>query len=74
MRILKHLLENNKIWAEKIKKSDPNFFLKLARQHDPEYLWIGCSDSRVPANQIVDKQPGEMFVHRNKEITVHIIW
>ena len=65
MKILDHLLENNKNWAEKIKKSDPGFFSKLARQQSPEYLWIGCSDSRVPANQIVDKQPGEIFVHRN---------
>ncbi len=65
MRLLKHLFEKNKNWADNIKKSDPEFFTKLSEQQSPEYLWIGCSDSRVPANQIVDMLPGEIFVHRN---------
>ena len=65
MRILKHLLENNRKWTASLKESDPDFFSKLSRQQNPEYLWIGCSDSRVPANQIVDLLPGEIFVHRN---------
>lgn len=65
MRVLKNLFEQNKKWAEKVKESDPDFFLKLSRQQNPEYLWIGCSDSRVPANQIVDMLPGQIFVHRN---------
>lgn len=65
MRVLKNLFENNKKWAEKIKRSDPDFFLKLSRQQNPEYLWVGCSDSRVPANEIIGKMPGEVFVHRN---------
>jgi len=65
MRILGHLFKNNSIWATKIKESDPDFFIKLSKQQNPEYLWIGCSDSRVPANEIVDVMPGEIFVHRN---------
>ena len=65
MRVLKHLFENNRSWAEGIRQKDPEFFQKLARQQSPSYLWIGCSDSRVPANQIVGLLPGEMFVHRN---------
>lgn len=65
MRILKHLFDNNRKWAASLKESDPDFFSKLSRQQNPEYLWIGCSDSRVPANQIVDLLPGEIFVHRN---------
>ena len=65
MHALKHLFENNRGWAEKIKADDPEFFLKLSRQQSPEYLWIGCSDSRVPANEIVGLLPGELFVHRN---------
>jgi carbonic anhydrase len=65
MRVLRNLFDNNKRWASKIKESDPNFFAKLSKQQSPEYLWIGCSDSRVPANQIVDLPPGEIFVHRN---------
>ena len=65
MRVLNDLFEKNKRWAKKLKKSDPDFFLKLSRQQNPEYLWIGCSDSRVPANEIVDMLPGEIFVHRN---------
>jgi len=65
MRVLKDLFDKNKKWAKKLKKSDPDFFLKLSRQQNPEYLWIGCSDSRVSANEIVDMLPGEIFVHRN---------
>ncbi|UZJ38718.1 carbonate dehydratase [Prosthecochloris sp. SCSIO W1103] len=65
MRVLKNLFEQNKEWAEKVKESDPDFFLKLSKQQSPEYLWIGCSDSRVPSNQIVGMLPGEIFVHRN---------
>ena len=65
MRDLEELFKNNREWAEKILRQDPEFFEKLARQQSPEYLWIGCSDSRVPANEIVDLLPGEIFVHRN---------
>jgi len=72
MRILKNLFDNNRKWAEKIKNSDPDFFAKLSRQQNPEYLWIGCSDSRVPSNQIVDLLPGEIFVHRNiANVVIH---
>ncbi len=59
------LIENNAIWAEKMRDSDPDFFSRLANQQKPRYLWIGCSDSRVPANQITGLPPGEVFVHRN---------
>ncbi len=62
---LNHLLENNRAWAKSISANDPDFFRKLADQQNPEYLWIGCSDSRVPANQITGLAPGEVFVHRN---------
>jgi len=62
---LNHLLENNKKWSEKIKAERPNFFPDLAKQQAPEYVWIGCSDSRVSANNIVGLMPGEIFVHRN---------
>jgi carbonic anhydrase len=65
MRVLKNLFDKNKKWAEKVRASDPDFFPKLSKQQHPEYLWIGCSDSRVPSNQIVDLLPGEIFVHRN---------
>ncbi len=65
MRVLNTLFEKNRQWANKIKESDPDFFSRLSKQQNPEYLWIGCSDSRVPANQIVDLAPGEIFVHRN---------
>lgn len=65
MPTLNQLLENNRHWAEKVKEQDPQFFEKLAAIQRPDYLWIGCSDSRVPANQIVDLAPGELFVHRN---------
>lgn len=65
MKYLKQLFENNRKWADKIKSTDPEFFKKLSKQQSPEYLWIGCSDSRVPANEIVGLLPGELFVHRN---------
>jgi len=65
MRILSHLFENNKRWAASIHEKDPTFFERLSQQQNPEYLWIGCSDSRVPANQIVGLLPGDIFVHRN---------
>lgn len=72
MRILGHLFDRNKDWSEKIRLQDRDFFLKLSRQQSPEYLWIGCSDSRVPANQIVGLLPGELFVHRNvANVVVH---
>ena len=72
MHELKHLFENNRVWSERIRQEDPDFFLKLSRQQLPEYLWIGCSDSRVPANQIVGVLPGELFVHRNiANLVVH---
>ena len=69
---LKKLFEQNKAWAEAIKRRDPEFFAKLSRQQNPEYLWIGCSDSRVPANEIIGLLPGEVFVHRNvANVVVH---
>ncbi len=72
MRTLSHLFESNKAWAEGIRLQDPDFFLKLSQQQSPNYLWIGCSDSRVPANQIVGLLPGELFVHRNvANLVVH---
>ena len=72
MRILEHLFENNKNWANGAKMVDNQFFEKLKAQQQPEYLWIGCSDSRVPANQITGLAPGEVFVHRNiANIVVH---
>lgn len=72
MRILKHLLDNNRRWAEATRKRNPHFFETLSTQQAPDYLWIGCSDSRVPANEIVGLLPGEMFVHRNvANIVVH---
>ena len=72
MRILPHLFENNRAWAESIRERDPEFFRNLSRQQSPEYLWIGCSDSRVPANEIVGLAPGELFVHRNvANVVVH---
>ncbi|NVO15483.1 MAG: carbonic anhydrase [Rhodoplanes sp.] len=63
--MLENLKANNRGWAERKVESDPDFFLRLERQQAPEYLWIGCSDSRVPANEIVGLDPGELFVHRN---------
>ena len=62
---LSHLLANNRSWAERKRAEDPEFFSRLVSQQNPEYLWIGCSDSRVPANQITGLAPGEVFVHRN---------
>jgi len=64
-RTLSRLLENNRKWAARIARERPGFFAKLAKQQSPEVLWIGCSDSRVPANEIIDVLPGEVFVHRN---------
>jgi carbonic anhydrase len=70
--MLNHLLENNRKWAEGKIKDDPQFFERLSKFQNPEYLWIGCSDSRVPANVIIGLQPGEVFVHRNvANIVVH---
>ena len=72
MDSLKHLFEQNRSWAEAIKQRDAEFFHKLARQQSPQYLWIGCSDSRVPANEIIGLLPGEVFVHRNlANVVVH---
>ncbi len=72
MKTLSHLFANNQAWARQIRQQDPEFFLKLSRQQSPDYLWIGCSDSRVPANQIVGLLPGELFVHRNiANLVVH---
>lgn len=65
MPTLPHLLERNRQWVRRTVAEEPEFFLRLARQQKPKYLWIGCSDSRVPANQIIDLAPGEVFVHRN---------
>ncbi|MBK9216880.1 MAG: carbonate dehydratase [Chloracidobacterium sp.] len=65
MSNIEHLLANNKQWAERSREQDPRFFTRLADQQNPDYLWIGCSDSRVSANVIVDLAPGEVFVHRN---------
>ncbi|HLN98654.1 MAG TPA: carbonate dehydratase [Pyrinomonadaceae bacterium] len=65
MRDLNYLLEKNRAWAEGIESQDPEFFSKLAKQQSPTYLWLGCSDSRVPATQLVGLLPGELFVHRN---------
>ena len=69
---LDHLLRSNRDWAERISREDPGFFDRLSKQQAPEFLWIGCSDSRVPANQIIDMAPGEVFVHRNiANVVVH---
>jgi carbonic anhydrase len=65
MTDLKQLLENNRAWAESLKTRDPEFFQTLAKQQSPNYLWIGCSDSRMPSTQLVGLLPGELFVHRN---------
>ena len=63
--MLDHLKANNRAWAERMVSADADYFKRLVRQQGPKYLWIGCSDSRVPANEIVDLDPGELFVHRN---------
>jgi len=65
MKDIEQLLQNNKQWSEKVRTKHPEFFPKLAKQQSPQFLWIGCSDSRVPANQITGLLPGEIFVHRN---------
>ncbi|HEX7152166.1 MAG TPA: carbonate dehydratase [Thermoanaerobaculia bacterium] len=72
MRTLSNLFDNNRSWAAEMTRQDAEFFTRLSRQQAPQYLWIGCSDSRVPANQIVGLLPGEMFVHRNvANVVVH---
>ena len=72
MTDLNRLLENNRTWSAEVRVRGPGFFAELAREQGPQYLWIGCSDSRVPANQIVGLLPGEMFVHRNvANVVVH---
>lgn len=72
MRKLKHLFDLNKAWAAHMTAGDPDFFKRLTHQQSPDFLWIGCSDSRVPANEIVGLPPGEMFVHRNiANVVVH---
>jgi carbonic anhydrase len=72
MKTLAALFENNRAWSQKVRESDPTFFSRLAEQQAPDYLWIGCSDSRVPANQIIGLPPGEVFVHRNvANLVVH---
>jgi carbonic anhydrase len=69
---LKELFQNNRAWAAKMTRQDPEFFARLTRQQAPQFMWIGCSDSRVPANEIVGLVPGEMFVHRNiANVVVH---
>ena len=71
-RKLKSLLANNRKWSERLRSEDPDFFSSLVAQQSPKYLWIGCSDSRVPANTIIGLQPGEVFVHRNvANVVVH---
>ena len=72
MKTLQHLFDRNLKWANEVKEENPNFFTELSEQQAPEYLWIGCSDSRVPANQIVGLIPGDIFVHRNvANLVVH---
>ena len=72
MNQLKELFDKNRQWAEAIIKEQPDFFEQLSQQHAPEYLWIGCSDARVPSNQIVGLKPGELFVHRNvANVVIH---
>ena len=72
MKNLPNLFQNNRRWAERMVAAQPHFFDSLVKQQSPEYLWIGCSDSRVPANEIVDLAPGELFVHRNvANVVVH---
>ncbi len=72
MKKLESILKRNLDWAQAVTEADPDFFSNLSKQQHPEYLWIGCSDSRVPANQIMDLPPGEVFVHRNlANLVVH---
>jgi carbonic anhydrase len=72
MAVIKELFDNNRDWASRVTRQDPEFFLRLSSQQAPRYLWIGCADSRVPANEIVGLAPGEMFVHRNiANVVVH---
>ena len=72
MRFLRKLIENNRAWVESVLPDDPDFFANLAKGQKPELLWIGCADSRVPANQVIGLKPGEVFVHRNiANIVVH---
>ncbi len=65
MKLLQHLFENNRRWVAAVEEENPGFFKRLAQGQSPEYLWIGCSDSRIPANEVVGLLPGELFVHRN---------
>ena len=72
MENLQYLLDGNLVWATEIKEKDPDYFIRLSKQKTPKYLWIGCSDSRVEANRIINLQPGEVFVHRNiANVVVH---
>jgi len=72
MHPLQTLFDNNRTWSQRMRRSDPEFFAGLSRQHSPRFLWIGCADSRVPANEIVGLLPGELFVHRNvANVVVH---
>ena len=72
LKSLSHLFERNRVWADEVKEKSPDFFKELSKQQSPDYLWIGCSDSRVPANQIVNLPPGAIFVHRNiANVVVH---
>ncbi|WP_372846849.1 carbonate dehydratase [Pontiella sp.] len=72
MKSLQYIFDNNRKWAEKIEREQPGFFEQLSKRQSPEYLWIGCADSRVPANEIIDLPPGDVFVHRNiANVVVH---
>jgi carbonic anhydrase len=72
MKSLQYIFDNNREWADKIEREQPGFFEQLSKRQSPEYLWIGCADSRVPANEIIDLPPGDVFVHRNiANVVVH---
>ena len=72
MSDIENLFTQNRAWADSVKAAEPDFFQRLAKTQAPQYLWIGCSDSRVPANEIIGLQPGEIFVHRNiGNVVVH---
>src|SRR6476469_4863139 len=72
MHPLADLFDNNRAWSSRMRENDPGFFTKLSQQQSPKYLWIGCADSRVPANELVGLAPGELFVHRNvANVVVH---